>query len=251
MAALQVGLRGQHLYVGTIDGFMGPETVQAVRDLQQRAGLPVDGVVDPRTRAALGRFARHRLGTRVLARGASGWDVAALQYELAWHGFPSGPLDGRFGLRTERALRLYQGFAALATDGVAGPTVLAALRSPPPRSPLPLAWPFDVAATDGFGPRGNRFHSGVDFPAPLGTPIATAAPGRVTFAGWYGGYGYLVTVAHGHGVRTSMPTFRASGCASANSSRSERSWGSSARRGMRRVRTSTSRSACGAPRSIR
>jgi peptidoglycan hydrolase-like protein with peptidoglycan-binding domain len=204
VAALQVGLRGQHLYVGTIDGFMGPETVQSVRDLQRRAGLTVDGVVGPRTRAALGRFARHRLGTRVLARGVSGWDVAALQYELAWHGFPSGPLDGHFGLRTERALRLYQRFAALEPDGVAGQSVLRALRTPPPRSPVALAWPLEVPVSDGFGPRGNRFHSGLDFPAPLGTPIEAAASGRVTFAGWYraGGYGYLVTVAHGRGVRT-------------------------------------------------
>lgn len=204
VAALQVGLRGQQLYVGTIDGVMGPGTVQAVRDLQQRVGLPVDGLVGPRTRAALGRFARHRLGTRMLARGASGWDVAALQYELAWHGFPSGLLDGRFGLRTERGLRLYQRFAGLAPDGVAGEAVLASLRSPPPRSSLALTSPLDVPMADGFGPRGNRFHSGVDFPAPLGTPFAAAAAGRVTFAGWYrgGGYGYLVTVAHGHGVRT-------------------------------------------------
>jgi murein DD-endopeptidase MepM/ murein hydrolase activator NlpD len=204
VAALQVGLRGQNLYVGTIDGLLGPETVQAVRELQRRAGLPVDGVVGAKTRTALGRYARHQLGTRVLSRGASGWDVAALQYELAWHGFPSGSLDGHLGLRTELALRLYQRFAALAPDGVAGQAVLTALRSPPPRSPLTLAWPLDIPFSDGFGPRGNRFHSGVDFPAPRGTPIVAAAPGRVTFAGWYrgGGYGYLVTVAHGHGVRT-------------------------------------------------
>jgi hypothetical protein len=29
--------------------------------------------------------------------GAFGWDVARLQFQLAWHGFPSGTMDGRFG----------------------------------------------------------------------------------------------------------------------------------------------------------
>jgi murein DD-endopeptidase MepM/ murein hydrolase activator NlpD len=56
---------------------------------------------------------------------------------------------------------------------------------------------------DTFGPRGNRFHAGVDLLAPAGSPVAAAAPGRVTFAGWLaGGWGRLVIVAHAEGVRT-------------------------------------------------
>jgi peptidoglycan hydrolase-like protein with peptidoglycan-binding domain len=36
------------------DAFFGPATAQAVRDVQRIFGLGVDGVVGPRTRAALG-----------------------------------------------------------------------------------------------------------------------------------------------------------------------------------------------------
>jgi murein DD-endopeptidase MepM/ murein hydrolase activator NlpD len=57
--------------------------------------------------------------------------------------------------------------------------------------------------TDGFGPRGTRFHTGIDIPAPTGTGVVAAAPGRVAFAGWLaGGWGLLVAVAHRDGTRT-------------------------------------------------
>ena len=203
IAALQVGLRAKGVYAGTVDGVLGPETTDGVRRLQRRAGLAVDGVPGPRTRQALGRFGRPSLGTRALAGRIVGWDVAQLQFLLAWSGFPSGPLDGRFGPRTAAALREFQQWAGLAPDGVAGPATLAALRSGPPRSPIALAWPMDIAPTDVFGPRGNRFHTGLDFPAPTGTPVSSAGAGRVTYAGQLvGGWGLVVTVAHGSGVRT-------------------------------------------------
>ena len=54
-----------------------------------------------------------------------------------------------------------------------------------------------------FGPRGNWFHAGLDIGAAHGTAVLAAAPGRVTFCGFHlGGYGYLVVVAHGNGLRT-------------------------------------------------
>ena len=203
VAALQVALHAKGLYAGPIDGIQGPATERAVRRLQRRARLPADGVVGPMTRPALGRFGRPLLGTRILHRGLRGWDVAALQFQLAWHGFPSGAFDGHFGERTRAALRRFQHWAGLTVDGRAGPATIAALRSPPPRSPLRLAWPLQGPVTDGFGPRGVRFHAGIDFPAPTGTPVAAAAAGRIVFANWHwGGFGYMVTIDHGSGVRT-------------------------------------------------
>jgi murein DD-endopeptidase MepM/ murein hydrolase activator NlpD len=42
----------------------------------------------------------------------------------------------------------------------------------------------------------NRPHWGTDFSAPKGTPIRALGDGRVTFAGWRGGYGNLVIIQH-------------------------------------------------------
>jgi murein DD-endopeptidase MepM/ murein hydrolase activator NlpD len=176
--------------------------VAAVRRLQRRAGLVVDGIPGPRTRAALGRFARHELGSRVLHVGTRGWDVAELQFALAWHGLPSGSIDGIFGPHVLGAVTRFQRWARLVVDGRAGPATLAALRTPPPRSPLALRPPIIAPAGDRFGPRGNRFHSGVDFIAAFGTPVTAAAAGRVTWVGSRDGWGLLVTIAHAAGVRT-------------------------------------------------
>jgi murein DD-endopeptidase MepM/ murein hydrolase activator NlpD len=41
-----------------------------------------------------------------------------------------------------------------------------------------------------------RPHLGVDYAAPLGTPIRSIGDGRVTFAGWKSGYGRFISVRH-------------------------------------------------------
>jgi murein DD-endopeptidase MepM/ murein hydrolase activator NlpD len=204
VAALQVGLRAHELYTGAIDGISGPQTARAVRRLQRRARIAVDGVAGPQTRRALGRFGRHTLGSRPLRRGLVGWDVAALQFQLAVHGFPSGRFDGIFGPRIQAAVRRFQEWAGLQMDAVAGPATLGALTADPPTVPLALAWPLSAPILgDRFGPRGDRFHSGLDFPVAAGTPVYAARAGQVVYAGWRaGGWGFLVTIAHGHGERT-------------------------------------------------
>lgn len=203
VAALQVALRARGLYAGTIDGVVGPSTTAGVRRFQRRARIAVDGVVGPQTRRALGRYGRRQFGARLLTIGKSGWDVAALQFALATHGFPSGTFDGGFGPHTDAALRRFQRFARLGVDGIAGPATYAALRRPPARSPISVRRPLQAPIGDRFGPRDNRFHAGVDFTASQGATVRAAASGRVVYAGWdSGGYGYLVTLWHGSGVRT-------------------------------------------------
>jgi murein DD-endopeptidase MepM/ murein hydrolase activator NlpD len=203
VAALQVALRSKGLYLGTIDGIRGPQTTTAVRRFQRRARLAVDGIVGPQTRRALGRLGRHRLGSRVLVLGRRGWDVSSLQFLLAWHGFPSGNFDGDLGARTDAALRGFQRWAGLFPDGAAGPATLAKLRLRPPRSPLSFSRPVRAPVTDRFGPRGVRFHTGIDFPAPYGARVRAARSGRVVFAAWdAGGFGNLIKIAHGNHVRT-------------------------------------------------
>ena len=204
VAALQVGLRNHGLYKGAVDGVLGSGTASAVKRLQKRAGLAADGVAGRQTRVALGGYGRRApLGRRVLLGGMRGWDVAALQFALAWHGFPSGNFDGVFGNSTDAALRKFQGWAGLRPDGRAGASTVAALKKPLPVCPIGLAAPAAGRHTDGFGPRGHRFHTGIDYPGATGTPVVAAAPGRVSFAGWsLGGWGYLVTIAHSHGATT-------------------------------------------------
>ena len=46
----------------------------------------------------------------------------------------------------------------------------------------------------------TRFHGGVDIGAGWGSPITAAADGRVVAAGWSGGFGREVEIAHGSGI---------------------------------------------------
>jgi murein DD-endopeptidase MepM/ murein hydrolase activator NlpD len=62
--------------------------------------------------------------------------------------------------------------------------------------------------TSGFGYRrhpilgGYRMHTGVDWAAPIGTPIVAAGNGSVETAGWEHGYGNYIRVKHGNGYKT-------------------------------------------------
>jgi len=72
-----------------------------------------------------------------------------------------------------------------------------------------MGLPVHGRLTSGFGERFHpilgyvRFHDGVDLAAAAGTPIVAAADGRVVSAGWRGGYGELVQIAHSAGLETS------------------------------------------------
>ena len=48
----------------------------------------------------------------------------------------------------------------------------------------------------------TQFHKGMDFAAPIGTPIYATGNGVVTFSGWGTGYGRYVEVDHGNGTVT-------------------------------------------------
>jgi murein DD-endopeptidase MepM/ murein hydrolase activator NlpD len=204
VAALQVALYAKGVYRGDVDGLPGPGTTAAVARLQRRAGLAPDGLAGPRTRRALGRHGRHRYASRTLRRGRVGWDVAALQFRLAAHGFPSSTVDGGYGWHTVAAVTRFQRWVGLPADGIAGPGTFRALRvAALPRVPFALTRPVRAPLGDRFGPRGLRFHAGLDFPAPSGRRVRAAAAGRVTFAAWdSSGFGNLMVLDHGGGVRT-------------------------------------------------
>lgn len=207
-AALQVAMGAVGLYPHPVDGVSGPWTLQAVRTFQSQHGLPADGVAGPRTRAALGRRGGPSLGARPMREGKRGWDVAALQFLLHTRGFEPGGFDGGFGPNTVNAVRRYQAAGGLDVDGVAGPSTVSALRgrqvvSSTPTDPVRFFNPVSGPVGDGFGWTGTRWHTGLDFPEPSGTPIHAAGVGIVAFAGLnLGGYGNLAVVSHRLGFET-------------------------------------------------
>lgn len=74
---------------------------------------------------------------------------------------------------------------------------------------LPLVAPLDgYHVSSRFGRRrdplhgGVAMHHGLDFVSPPGSTVYATAPGRVTFVGWKGGFGKMVEIDHGLGVRT-------------------------------------------------
>ena len=62
--------------------------------------------------------------------------------------------------------------------------------------------PYSVPVTSRYGWRSHpvtgswAFHSGIDLGAPKGTPVLATKNGKVSFAGWSGGYGNLVELGH-------------------------------------------------------
>ncbi len=62
-----------------------------------------------------------------LSLGANGPDVTKLQLALQRAGFDPGSTDGKFGAKTEQALKSFQASKGLEADGKAGPKVRALL----------------------------------------------------------------------------------------------------------------------------
>ena len=76
----------------------------------------------------------------------------------------------------------------------------------PPAAESGMVMPVDGHVTSYFGYRYHpilhftRFHAGLDIGASWGSPIVAAGDGRVIAAGWAGGYGREVQIAHGGGI---------------------------------------------------
>ena len=56
---LQQELGQLNYYEGPVDGFMGPQTIAAIKDLQRQANLPQTGVMNAATQAALNNYLIH------------------------------------------------------------------------------------------------------------------------------------------------------------------------------------------------
>jgi soluble lytic murein transglycosylase-like protein len=134
LAAVQVALRAHGYNPGPIDGIPGPLTRGALTSFQRAKRLPADGRIDRPTRRAFGSRGRPLLGQRELGAGATGWDVAVLEFRLRRYGLPPQAVDGRFDAATAAALRLYQLRQGLDADGIAGVRTYRALANRHPVS---------------------------------------------------------------------------------------------------------------------
>jgi len=73
----------------------------------------------------------------------------------------------------------------------------------------PMGYPRVSSLTSYFGYRSDpfnsssaEFHPGIDFKGARGDEAKCTATGRVVFAGWYGGYGNCVRIAHANDFET-------------------------------------------------
>jgi peptidoglycan hydrolase-like protein with peptidoglycan-binding domain len=104
-----------------VDGIFGSLTEAATKEFQQRAGLPVTGIVDEATWNAL----PNGNPMPVLSEGSSGDAVRSLQEILTkgafglWETTPKG-IDGVFGPNTAASVRAFQTWARLPADGIVG-----------------------------------------------------------------------------------------------------------------------------------
>lgn len=83
---------------------------QSYLNAAYKAGLAVDGIWGPKTRAAV----------RILQRGDRGEAVRILQTMLLFRGFDCKGIDGVFGINTYNALLAFQKKEGIAVDGLAG-----------------------------------------------------------------------------------------------------------------------------------
>ncbi|NJK52520.1 MAG: M23 family metallopeptidase [Leptolyngbyaceae cyanobacterium SU_3_3] len=73
---------------------------------------------------------------------------------------------------------------------------------------FPLSIPSVITSVFGWRVHpisGNqRFHSGTDLGAPMGTPVLAALTGRVLLADFFGGYGLAIALEHSQGTQQTL-----------------------------------------------
>lgn len=114
---LQEALAALGYEVGTVDGVFGSKTEDAVKVFQEASGLDVDGVAGPITWLNIDEADQSE---PVLRNGSKGLPVRRLQKRMQLAGFAIAEVNGRFGPKTEAAVKALQKQAGLAGDGIVG-----------------------------------------------------------------------------------------------------------------------------------
>ncbi|WP_136619360.1 MULTISPECIES: M23 family metallopeptidase [Mesorhizobium] len=227
MSLMQVSIYAKNVFVGTLTRNAAGAFVSGVdpwvrEDLFNYSGAPEEGTHKRQYRlldAIYSTAARNKVPTGVIGEAimylSRGQDLDAFASEdqrlvLIYSQTPRGKseTDGRVlyvGVQgTEKSLECFvfqqsDGQFACVTgdDQVRSLTVTNG-----------MVTPVNGVMTSTFGPRKHpilgvvRIHKGVDWAAPVGTPIAAAFDGEITFQGDGGGYGNLVKIAHPNGRET-------------------------------------------------
>ena len=115
---LQEALKALGHDPGPIDGVFGEATEAAVRAFQQEKEITVDGIVGKVTWINIDEADQSE---PVLRIGSTGLPVRRAQKRMSLVGFDVGGVDGRYGAKTESAVKDLQLRFQVTIDGVVGP----------------------------------------------------------------------------------------------------------------------------------
>jgi peptidoglycan hydrolase-like protein with peptidoglycan-binding domain len=115
---LQEALKALGHSPGPIDGTFGATTEAAVKAFQQERGITADGIVGKVTWINIDEADQSE---PVLKTGSTGLPVRRAQKRMSLVGFDVGGVDGRYGAKTEAAVKKLQQQSGIAVDGVVGP----------------------------------------------------------------------------------------------------------------------------------
>jgi peptidoglycan hydrolase-like protein with peptidoglycan-binding domain len=99
---LQEALKVLGFDPGPVDGVFGAQTESAVKKFQQAREIPADGVVGRVTWINIDEADQSH---PVLRTDSTGLSVRRLQSRMSAVGFDTGGVDGRFGAKTETAIK--------------------------------------------------------------------------------------------------------------------------------------------------
>jgi len=123
----QTDLDAVGCWAGPVDGILGPRTEAALREFQEAEGIPVTGLFGGESQGAL--IAAAQAGTAVCGdpdaaetasvpvEDAAVHELEVWQHDLNLVGCWAGPEDGRLGPQTEAAIRNFQTAAGLPVTG--------------------------------------------------------------------------------------------------------------------------------------
>ena len=114
---LQEALSALGHFHGPIDGAFGDATEAAVKAFQQAREIPADGIVGKVTWINIDEADQSE---PVLRIGSTGLPVRRAQKRMSLVGFDVGGVDGRYGAKTQSAVKDLQQRFQVTIDGVIG-----------------------------------------------------------------------------------------------------------------------------------